>query len=109
MLLFKKKDDLRGFLGQKTNKGRKVGFVPTMGALHEGHISLVERSRQDNSITVCSIFVNPTQFNDPKDFEKYPVTIEQDLQRLEQSGCDLLFLPSGDEIYPHGLPTTETY
>jgi pantoate--beta-alanine ligase len=80
-----------------------------MGALHEGHISLVERSRQDNSITVCSIFVNPTQFNDPKDFEKYPITIEQDLQMLEQSGCDLLFLPSGDEIYPNGLPATEAY
>jgi pantoate--beta-alanine ligase len=109
MLLFKKKDDLRGFLDKKTNERGKVGFVPTMGALHEGHISLVERSRQDNSITVCSIFVNPTQFNDPKDFEKYPITIEQDLQRLEQSGCDLLFLPSGDEIYPNGLPTTETY
>lgn len=109
MILFKKKGDLRQFLDKRKNEGSTVGFVPTMGALHQGHISLIERSRQDNSITVCSIFVNPTQFNDPRDFEKYPITIEQDLQMLEQAECDVLFLPSGDEIYPGGLPSHEKF
>ncbi len=86
-----------------------MGFVPTMGALHEGHISLIERSRKDNSITVCSLFVNPVQFNDPRDFEKYPVTIEQDIYMLESAGCDVLFLPGLNEIYPGGTGALEKY
>ncbi len=64
-----------------------------MGALHAGHISLINTSENENDLTVCSIFVNPTQFNDPKDFEKYPVTIEKDIYQLETAGCDVLFLP----------------
>lgn len=109
MILFKNKDDFRRFVDHKQMTGLSLGFVPTMGALHAGHISLVERSRADNSITVCSIFVNPAQFNDPKDFEKYPVTIEQDIYMLELAGCDVLFLPFVNEIYPGGQPKDEKY
>jgi pantoate--beta-alanine ligase len=100
MLLLKKSADLRDYLDTKEREGHQPGFVPTMGALHKGHISLIESSVKDNSITVCSVFVNPTQFNDPKDFEKYPVTIGKDIYMLESAGCDVLFLPSVDEIYP---------
>jgi len=109
MILFKRKDDFRRFVDQKQFQGQSIGFVPTMGALHAGHISLIERSRKDNSITVCSIFVNPAQFNDPRDFEKYPVTIEQDVFMLEQAGCDLLYLPSVNQIYPGGPSREEKY
>ncbi|NQV54131.1 MAG: pantoate--beta-alanine ligase [Flavobacteriales bacterium] len=83
-------------------RDRKVGFVPTMGALHDGHASLVAASNRDGHFTVASIFVNPTQFNDPKDFEKYPVDTERDLKTLEAAGCDLAFLPTRSEIYPAG-------
>jgi pantoate--beta-alanine ligase len=102
MLLVKKTADLRDYLDKKEREGNQIGFVPTMGALHKGHISLIESSVKDNSITVCSIFVNPTQFNDPKDFEKYPVTIGKDIYMLESAGCNVLFLPSVQEIYPEG-------
>jgi len=78
------------------------GFVPTMGALHEGHLSLVRLSNAQSPSTVVSIFVNPTQFNDPADFEKYPVTIEKDLALLEKEGCAIVFIPSRGEIYPAG-------
>jgi len=84
-------------------EGKKVGFVPTMGALHEGHISLIRQSNLENDLTVCSIFVNPTQFNDPKDFEKYPVTLESDIKKLTAAGCDILFLPGVAEMYPTGM------
>lgn len=76
-----------------------------MGALHEGHISLIERCRQESDLVICSIFVNPAQFNDPADFEKYPITIENDILLLEKAGTDILFLPSVNEIYPNGNPT----
>jgi pantoate--beta-alanine ligase len=77
-----------------------VGFVPTMGALHEGHLSLIRKSKKENKITVCSIFVNPIQFNNQADFDKYPNTLEQDLKLLEAEGCDLVFVPSSSEMYP---------
>lgn len=80
--------------------GKTFGFVPTMGALHPGHISLVERSRQVNDRTAVSIFVNPTQFNDPNDFQKYPKTWDADVQALEKSGADYLFAPEISEMYP---------
>jgi pantoate--beta-alanine ligase len=109
MRLFKKLTDLQRFLGNERKKNCKIGFVPTMGALHPGHLSLVQRSNEQNDYTVCSIFVNPSQFNDPKDFEKYPVTIEKDIDLLEKAGCHVLFLPVVDEIYPHGIQSVKHY
>lgn len=79
-----------------------VGFVPTMGALHDGHAALVERSMRENTHTVVSVFVNPTQFNDPKDLEKYPRTLEKDLTILNKVGCDYLLLPEYEQIYADG-------
>ena len=80
-----------------------------MGALHPGHISLIDFSRKNNDITISSVFINPTQFNDPKDFEKYPVTIENDILQLEQAGCDVLFFPCVEEIYPNGTNSKQYY
>jgi len=79
--------------------GKIVGFVPTLGALHQGHISLIKQAQQNSTEVVCSIFVNPTQFNDPKDLEKYPRPIAADIRMLEQVGCDILFNPPVNEIY----------
>lgn len=81
-------------------KGMSIGLVPTMGALHEGHASLVRRSVSENDITVVSIFLNPTQFNDPKDLERYPRTLESDCAILEECGAQIAFAPSVSEIYP---------
>jgi pantoate--beta-alanine ligase len=103
MILFKRYLDLKIHLARQKESGHSIGFVPTMGALHEGHISLIEESRKINEITVCSIFVNPTQFNNRTDFEKYPETIKEDILALETASCDVLYLPSVDEIYPDGL------
>jgi pantoate--beta-alanine ligase len=103
MILFKKTTDLHKWLDAQHKKRNLIGFVPTMGALHPGHISLVEASKKRDDITVSSIFVNPTQFNDPKDFNKYPVTLEKDIDVLEGSGCDVLFFPTVVEMYPDGL------
>lgn len=80
-----------------------------MGALHKGHISLIEASKRTDTLTICSIFVNPTQFNNTADFEKYPVTIEKDIDMLEKAGCNVLFLPSVEEIYPEDSSTTLPY
>ena len=79
-----------------------IGFVPTMGALHKGHLSLVKRSVDENELTVVSIFVNPTQFNDPNDLDNYPRTLDADLDLLEAAGVDAVILPSQDQIYPDG-------
>src|SRR4051812_17262706 len=103
MILLKEATKLTAYLQQLRQEGARIGFAPTMGALHNGHISLIEKSKRIGDITVSSIFVNPTQFNDPKDFEKYPVTLSTDIRLLERSGCDVLFLPSVDEIYPNGI------
>lgn len=81
---------------------KSVGFVPTMGALHNGHLSLISTSKSKTDITICSIFVNPTQFNDKKDFDKYPVQIDRDLEMLMHAKCDVVFVPSVEEIYPNG-------
>ena len=86
-------------------KGESLGFVPTMGCLHRGHLSLVERSRRENDKTVVSIFVNPLQFGPKEDFSVYPRTEEEDRRVLEQGGADLLFLPRVEEIYPPGFQT----
>jgi len=109
MILFKRSSDISDYLKKEKSKGKKIGFAPTMGALHRGHISLVETSLRENEITLSSIFINPTQFNDPKDFEKYPVTLEKDIYLLENAGCDVLFLPGISEIYPHGTTANQTY
>ena len=100
MILFKKAADLHKYIDSQQKTGDLVGFIPTMGALHNGHISLLEMSKKVNNITVCSIFVNPTQFNDPKDFEKYPVTLEKDILMLDAVECDVLFIPAISEMYP---------
>ncbi len=102
MIIFKTVNQLQAFVEKQRKAGRTTGFVPTMGALHMGHISLIDASKKGNDITVCSIFVNPTQFNNATDFEKYPVTTESDIDKLEAAGCDILFLPAPGEIYPAG-------
>jgi len=99
MEIFNTKNELRAYLDTKKIH-QTIGLVPTMGALHEGHLSLIEEARKHADLVVCSIFVNPTQFNDPKDLEKYPRPIENDISLLESAGCDVLFLPSVEEIYP---------
>lgn len=109
MILFKQTAAINTYLLQQQEQGHSIGFVPTMGALHPGHISLLHDSKTQNSISVCSIFVNPTQFNDSKDFDKYPSTIEKDIDALERAGCDLLFLPSVAEMYPNGTQQTGKY
>ena len=91
---------LRECLAELRSKGQSIGFVPTMGALHEGHASLVRRSVKENDVTVVSIFLNPTQFNDPKDLERYPRTLEADCRLLEACGADIAFAPTVKEIYP---------
>jgi pantoate--beta-alanine ligase len=100
MLLFKEIRDLQRYLYGLHRAGYQIGFVPTMGALHEGHISLIQHSMQEADITVCSIFVNPTQFNNPSDLKHYPRTPEKDMDMLVQAGCHVLFMPEVEEIYP---------
>lgn len=99
MKIFTTRFDTEQYLLLRREAGKTIGFVPTMGALHQGHLSLISLARQQNDEIACSIFVNPTQFNDPKDLEKYPRTIESDIKLLEQAGCDVLFNPSVNEIY----------
>ncbi|RYY98680.1 MAG: pantoate--beta-alanine ligase [Chitinophagaceae bacterium] len=100
MNIFKTARELTAFLAHQQKEGRSVGFVPTMGALHEGHLSLLRKARTECGITVCSIFVNPTQFNNPDDFSNYPITIDRDVEQLLGAGTDVLFLPSVREVYP---------
>jgi pantoate--beta-alanine ligase len=100
MILFETINQTREFSALKRKEGLSIGFVPTMGALHDGHISLVRKAREENDIVICSIFVNPIQFNNPDDLKKYPRTLENDLQLLKDAGCDLVFNPSVDEMYP---------
>ena len=102
MIIFKKAEDLQQYIDSEKKRKAIIGFVPTMGALHDGHISLLQHCTTDNDVSVCSIFINPTQFNNPEDFKKYPVTIEKDLEQLLANGCTALFLPSVEEVYPKG-------
>ena len=106
MIIFKKAEDLKDYLDSYRNKKLKIGFVPTMGALHQGHISLVEACKKENDLSVCSIFVNERQFSNRGDFEKYPVNIESDIYKLEITRCDVLFLPTEAEVYPTSLANT---
>ena len=100
MKVFKKIVDLQNALFDDRKQGKKIGMVPTMGALHEGHASLVRRSVKENEITVVSVFVNPTQFNDKNDLKNYPRTLEADCKLLEACGADYVFAPEVDEMYP---------
>ena len=103
MLIFKKVADLRQWLSNQTSP---VGFAPTMGALHDGHLELVRMAKRDGCLAVASIFVNPTQFNDLKDLEKYPRTAEKDAALLLSADCDVLFIPPVEEVYPPGKDLT---
>lgn len=103
MILFKTIKDIENQINKLKKEGVSIGFVPTMGALHLGHISLIKEAKKTCQQVVCSIFVNPTQFNDKADFEKYPITIDRDIELLVEAGCDMLFLPSVKEMYPDGL------
>lgn len=109
MIIFRKVKDIREFLEKREKQLIETAFVPTMGALHAGHISLLSAAKTDDSFTICSIFVNPTQFTNQQDFTKYPQTIEQDIYQLEAAGCDVLFLPTADEMYPNGQAPTMQY
>lgn len=109
MILFKKAKDISEYLLKIKSSGSSIGFIPTMGALHPGHISLLQSSKKTDTTSVCSIFVNPTQFNDSKDFENYPSTMETDIDHLEKADCDVLFLPSVTEMYPEGTGTFKRY
>jgi len=106
MLIIKTVGALRNWLDHLSEQ-ISIGFVPTMGALHQGHITLIQNSKQMNGVTVCSIFVNPAQFNDPSDLAKYPRTFEEDVELLIQAGNDVLFYPSVDEVYPPDFRETE--
>lgn len=109
MIILKTIADTKKLLAHNKDNGKVIAFVPTMGALHEGHISLVQLAKKDADLVVVSIFVNPTQFNDPKDLEKYPVTIEADTAKLTAAEVDVLFLPSVAEMYPTELSRLMDY
>ena len=109
MIIFKHPKDLQSYIQNGVIDPKSIGFVPTMGALHKGHISLIQTARVENSLVVASIYVNPTQFTDQLDFEKYPSTIESDILKLENSGCDILFLPTVADIYPNGITANQQY
>lgn len=99
MEIFTEIEPLRAFLNGKRIQQASIGLVPTMGALHKGHLSLIRASKAENSLTVCSIYINPTQFNNSADLEKYPRNVEVDTELLKTEGCDVLFIPPNSEMY----------
>jgi pantoate--beta-alanine ligase len=105
MQVFHTVNGLREILRKHRNRGQKIGFVPTMGNLHDGHLALIKQAKQTNDIVVCSIFVNALQFGLNEDWDKYPRTYDSDCEKLDQEGCDYLFYPEDGEMYPNGLDT----
>jgi pantoate--beta-alanine ligase len=103
MKIFRFASELQVELKREKKENNLIGFVPTMGALHDGHLSLIQRANRENNLCVCSIFVNPTQFDNPKDLEHYPKTLEEDIKLLESVGCDYLYAPNAKDVYPNGL------
>lgn len=95
--------EIRAYVRAQKQAGKTVGFVPTMGNLHEGHLSLINVAKERADVVICSIFVNPMQFGANEDLDAYPRTLEEDTRLLQTRGCDLLFAPSAKEVYPHGL------
>ena len=102
MIIIKSTEALRKLRSSLRTKGNSIGFVPTMGALHAGHLSLIAAAQEKADVIICSIFVNPTQFNNTKDLALYPRTPEKDIYMLQESGCDILYLPTENDIYPAG-------
>ncbi len=100
MKIFNTIADSKVFLQKEKLSGRSIGFVPTMGALHKGHLLLLQQSQSENDITICSIYVNPIQFNNKEDLLKYPRNLQDDIAKLESIGCDVLFAPDDNEMYP---------
>ncbi|WP_159474482.1 pantoate--beta-alanine ligase [Dyadobacter sp. 3J3] len=109
MEVFTSIHSLKNFLSVQRLQNKSIGLIPTMGALHEGHISLIETAGTENDITVCSIFVNPTQFNNPEDLAKYPRTLEEDCKMLEEAGCSAVFAPTVNEMYPEPTMITMNF
>ncbi len=101
MQIFHTIKEVKLYVDEKKQLGHKIGFVPTMGALHQGHISLIETSKKQTDITICSIFVNPTQFNNADDLKHYPRTPDNDIQMLQNAKCDVLYMPEVNDIYPN--------
>lgn len=99
MEIFKQIAPLKSYLEEHRREGKTIGLVPTMGALHSGHVTLIETSRAQNQLTVCSIYINPTQFNNAVDLQKYPRTLDLDIELLTKIGCDVVFCPDNDEMY----------
>jgi pantoate--beta-alanine ligase len=109
MIFFDKQTDLKDALSINRNSEKKIGFVPTMGALHEGHLALISEAKKENDVVVVSIFVNPTQFNNADDLKNYPRTFEADKAHLKKAGTDYLFFPSVEEMYPNGETENQNY
>ena len=103
MKVLKSKKTLIDYVERQREMGKKIGFSPTMGALHQGHLSLYKAAKKENDEVISSIFVNPTQFNNPDDFQKYPKTLEKDIVLLEKAGVDAVYVPNVEEMYPDGL------
>ena len=108
MKILENKRELDELLAKIRTNGTKIGLIPTMGSIHDGHLSLVENSIKENFFSITSIFVNPTQFNDLKDFKKYPQNKKQDIEKLNTVKCDAVFFPQIEELYPEGIKRKKT-